>query len=55
MAREASFRKSALTKLGNELKKINSSATASLQEGLEETLTIYKLKGSFLYKVEILD
>lgn len=36
--------KSALTKLGNELEEINSSAAASLGEGLEETLTIYKLK-----------
>jgi putative transposase len=36
--------KSALTKLGNELQEINSSAAGSLREGLEDTLTIYKLK-----------
>ena len=36
--------KSALTKLINELQEINSAAAASLEEGLEETLTIYKLK-----------
>ena len=36
--------KAALTKLGNELEQINSSAAGSLREGLEETLTIYKLK-----------
>jgi len=36
--------KSALTKLGSELEEINSSAAGSLREGLEETLTIYKLK-----------
>lgn len=36
--------KDTLIKLGNELEQINSSAAASLREGLEETLTIYKLK-----------
>lgn len=36
--------KSDLTKLSNELEEINSSAAASLGEGLEETLTINKLK-----------
>jgi len=36
--------KSALTKLSSELEGINSFAASSLQEGLEETLTIYRLK-----------
>jgi putative transposase len=36
--------KAALIKLGNELQEINSSAAGSLREGMEETLTIYKLK-----------
>ena len=36
--------KSALMKLVSELEEINSSAAGSLREGLEETLTIYKLK-----------
>jgi len=31
-------------KLSGELEEINSSAAASLREGIEETLTIYKLK-----------
>ncbi|MBU1366610.1 MAG: transposase [Candidatus Omnitrophica bacterium] len=36
--------KAALMKLSGELEEINSSAAASLREGIEETLTIYKLK-----------
>lgn len=36
--------KAAVMKLSGELEEINSSAAASLREGIEETLTIYKLK-----------
>jgi putative transposase len=35
--------KGALESIGNELKRINPSATRSLEEGLEETLTVHKL------------